>query len=103
MAIQIEFSGYINEVKKFEWGTVYDISHAQRQQSESGQWETVGYDYFSVIGDPGFEKDQRVTVKGRLKTKKYDKRDGTKGTTLEVRAEYIELVKNAKADANAPF
>jgi hypothetical protein len=103
MAIQIEFSGYINEVKKFEWGTVYDISHAQRQQNESGQWETVGYDYFSVIGDPGFEKDQRVTVKGRLKTKKYDKRDGTKGTTLEIRAEYIELVKNAKADANAPF
>jgi hypothetical protein len=103
MAIQIEFSGYINEVKKFEWGTVYDISHAQRQQNEGGQWETVGYDYFSVIGDPGFEKDQRVTVKGRLKTKKYDKRDGTKGTTLEVRAEYIELVKNAKAEANAPF
>ena len=103
MAIQIEFSGYINEVKKFEWGTVYDISHAQRQQNESGQWETVGYDYFSVIGDPGFEKDMRVTVKGRLKTKKYDKRDGTKGTTLEVRAEYIELVKNAKAETNAPF
>lgn len=101
MAIQIEFVGYINEVKKFEWGTVYDISHAQRKQSENGKWETDGYDYFSVIGDPGFEKDQRVTVKGRLKTKRYEKRNGEKGLSLEVRAESIELFKSSKADA--PF
>ena len=103
MAIQIEFTGYINEVKKFEWGTVYDISHAQRQQTEGGQWETAGYDYFSVIGDPGFEKDERVTVRGRLKTKRYETKTGANGIKLEVRAESIEPYKNNKTDANAPF
>lgn len=101
MSIQIEFSGYINEVKKFEWGTVYDISHAQRLQNDSGEWETAGYDYFSVIGDPGFDKDQRVTVTGRLKTKRYEKKDGGTGVKLEVRADSI--VPFAKQDIDAPF
>ena len=101
MAIQIEFTGYINEVKKFEWGTVYDISHAQRLQNDSGEWETSGYDYFSVIGDPGLEKNKRVTVTGRLKTKRYEKKDGGTGVKLEVRAESI--VPYQKQDADAPF
>lgn len=100
MAIQIEFTGYINEVKKFEWGTVYDISHAQRIQNDSGEWETAGYDYFSVIGDPGREKNERVTVKGRMKTKRYEKQDGTTGIKLEVRADSIDLYQK---DAEAPF
>lgn len=103
MAIQIEFTGYINEVKKFEWGTVYDISHAQRQQTEGGEWETAGYDYFSVIGEPGFEKNQRVVVRGRLKTKRYETKTGDKATKLEVRAESIDPVSANKNDNNAPF
>lgn len=101
MAIQIEFTGYINEVKKFEWGTVYDISHAQRASKDNGEWETVGYDYFSVVGDPGFEANQRVSVKGRLKTKRYTKKDGGTGVSLEIRAESIELFSREETDA--PF
>jgi hypothetical protein len=100
MAIQIEFSGFINEVKKFEWGTVYDISHSQRMQNDNGEWETAGYDYFSVIGDPGFEANQRVTVKGRMKTKRYEKKDGGTGVKLEVRADSIT---EYQSQADVPF
>lgn len=100
MTIRIEFKGFINEVKKFEWGTVYEIAHSQRKQNDSGEWETVDYDYFSVIGDNGFEKGQLVSVTGKLKTKRYDKQDGSKGIGLEVRAESIV---NPKQDIDAPF
>ena len=100
MAIQIEFSGYINEVKKFEWGTVYDIAHSQRIQNDSGEWETAGYDYFSVIGDAGLEANTRVTVKGRMKTKRYEKKDGGTGVKLEVRADSIEPY---QSQADVPF
>ncbi len=92
MAIQIQFEGFINEVKAFDWGTVYDVAHTQFTKGHQGDWEVAGKDYFSVIGDPGFEKDQRVSITGRMKTKRYDKRDGTKGVKLEVRAEEIKLV-----------
>lgn len=100
MAIRIEFKGFINEVKKFEWGTVYEIAHSQRKQNDSGEWETVGYDYFSVVGDNGFEKGQLVSVTGNLKTKRYEKQDGSQGISLEVRASEIS---DPKQDSEAPF
>lgn len=101
MAIQIEFTGFINGKKVYDWGTVYDVAHSQRKQNDNGEWETIGTDYFSVIGDPGFHDGQKVTIKGRLKTKRYDKQDGTKGLRLEVRAE--EMSASDYKDANAPF
>lgn len=95
MAIEIKFRGFINEVKRFEWGTVYDISHSQFRKNHQGEWETVGKDYFSVVAPEGmadtFEEGQQVTVMGRMKTKRFDKRDGSKGISLEVRAESIEI------------
>lgn len=92
MAIEIKFEGYINEVKRFDWGIVYDIAHSQFKKGHQGDWEVAGKDYFSVIGPEGFEKDQRVAVTGRMKTKRFDKRDGSKGISLEVRADSITLV-----------
>lgn len=92
MAISIEFEGYINEVKAFDWGTVYNVSHRQVIKNAGGQWETAGYDYFDVSGESGFAKDEKVRVKGTLKTKRFDKRDGSKGIALQVRATSMERV-----------
>lgn len=100
MAIRLEFEGYVNEVKQFDWGTVYNVSHAQRVKSAGGSWETAGYDYFDVSGEAGFEKDDRVRVKGTLKTKRFDKRDGSKGIALQVRAESIEKVDSENKPAS---
>jgi len=90
--IQVEFKGYVNGVKSFDWGIVYDIAHNQVRKNDAGEWEKVGADYFNVIGPAGFHEGDLVEVKGRLKTKRYEKRDGSKGMSLEVRADDITIV-----------
>jgi single-stranded DNA-binding protein len=95
MAIQIEFQGFVNEVKNFDWGTVYNISHNQVRKTPQGIWETVGRDYFSVVAPEGCQplaENMRVSVKGRMKTKTFEKRDGSKGMSLEVRADDISVL-----------
>ena len=107
MALKVEFEAWVNEVREFQWGVVYNVSHAQRVKNHQGEWETTGYDYFDVSGEPGFQKDDRVKVVGNLKTKRYDKKDGSKGIALQVRAESIEKVtrvqgKDIPAPASVP-
>lgn len=91
MAIEVKFTAYVNEVKAFSWGQVAKVAHAQVKKNDAGEWETVGRDYFDVILPAGVsvaEKD-KVDIIGKLKTKSYDKKDGTKGLSLEVRAESV--------------
>ena len=96
MAVKVEFTGYINGVKRFDWGTVYDVAHAQMIKNQGGEWEKAGTDYFSVTGPEGFSENDKVTVVGNLKTKRYDKQDGSKGISLNVRAESITMVEGVK-------
>jgi hypothetical protein len=91
--IKVEFKGYVNGVRTFDWGTVYNVSHNQVRKNHQGEWETVGRDYLSVVGPAGFQENDQVEVVGRLKTKLYDKRDGSgKGISLEVRADEMRKV-----------
>jgi hypothetical protein len=91
MAIDIKFEGFVNGIRSFEWGTVYDVAHNQMLKDEQGEWKVDGKDYFSVTGPAGFEEGDKVSVVGRLKTKLFDKKDGSKGVSLNVRA--TEMVK----------
>lgn len=84
MAIQIQFEGYVNEVKKFDWGVVYNVSHRQSKKNAKGEWETVGYDNFEVKSDGNFEKGDRVKIVGTLRSRKYERRDGGTGLALDV-------------------
>jgi hypothetical protein len=91
--IKVEFKGYVNGVRTFDWGTVYNVSHNQVRKNHQDEWETVGRDYFSVIGPAGFAEDDQVEIAGKLKTKLYDKKDGSgKGISLEVRADTMVKV-----------
>jgi hypothetical protein len=68
--------------------------------NKQNQWETVGYDNFSVSVEkpvPGVEKASKVRVQGTLKTKRYEKKDGSgSAMALNVRAVSVEpLVKPA--------
>jgi hypothetical protein len=91
--IKVEFKGYVNGVRTFDWGTVYNVSHNQVRKNHQGEWETVGRDYLSVVGPAGFAENDQVEIVGRLKTKLYDKRDGSgKGISLEVRADEMRKV-----------
>ncbi len=94
--IRVEFKGYINGVRTFDWGVVYSVSHNQVTKNHQGEWETVGRDYFSVVAPkdaPMFAENDQVEVVGKLKTKTYEKKDGSgKGVSLEVRAESMSKV-----------
>ena len=90
--IRVEFKGYVNDVRTFDWGTVYNVSHNQVRKNHQNEWETVGRDYFNVVGPAGFVDGDQVEVVGKLKTKTYEKRDGGKGTSLEVRADEMRKV-----------
>lgn len=96
MALNIEFEGYVNEIKVFGWGTVAKMSHSQRAKNDTtGEWETVGKDYLDVTLPEGAvapEENSIAKVTGTFKTSTYEKRDGTTGIAIKVRAQMIESV-----------
>lgn len=104
MAVNVEFEGYVNELKSFAWGTVAKVSHNQRAKNDAtGQWETVGKDYFDVTLPEGVTVDENaiVRVSGTLKVGTYEKKDGTTGVSLKVRAQDVQpVVRGAKASAD---
>jgi hypothetical protein len=98
MALQIEFEGFVQDVRNFDWGTVVVVAHNQRAKSASGEWETVGKDYIDVTFDGvAPAKETLVKVKGNLKVSTYDKKDGTKGVSLKVRASELYPFKRGDA------
>jgi single-stranded DNA-binding protein len=94
MAIKIEFEGYVQEVKQLDWGVVYNVSHRQSKKNAQGQWEVVGYDNFEVTSEGNFEKGDRVRIAGNLKSRPFQRKDGSKGLALQVWAN--EMTKVAK-------
>lgn len=103
MAINVVFEGYVNETKAFSWGNVAKISHSQRAKNDAtGQWETVGKDYFDVTLPEGSNvaEGQLVTVTGTLKVGTYEKRDGGTGISLKVRAQTVAEVDRGQRAVN---
>lgn len=103
MAIQIQFEGFVNEVKSFQWGTVARVSHSQRAKNKTtGVWETVGKDYFDVVLPEGvtFAERDLIKIEGTLKTEKFAKKDGTEGLALKVRAVSAEKVQATSFSPN---
>ena len=110
MAINVEFDGWVNDTKVFDWGTILVVTHDQRAKNDAGQWETVGKDYFdvtvtaeqaAVVGSA-----KKVHVIGTLRVGTYAKKDGTNGVSLKVRAQSVSVVERAQAPAeplDAPF
>jgi single-stranded DNA-binding protein len=95
MAVQVTFEGYVNEVKAFQWGNIAKVSHSQRAKNDAtGQWETVGKDYFDVTIPEGVSvaENSLVSVTGNLKVGTYAKQDGSTGISLKVRASSISAV-----------
>lgn len=90
----------MNEVKQFQWGTVARVSHSQRAKNKTtGQWETVGKDYFDVVLPDGVTLAQGdlAQFEGTLKSEKFTKKDGTEGLSLKVRATIAEKVDRASS------
>lgn len=101
MALNIEFEGYVNEIKQFDWGTVVQMSHAQRAKNQTtGEWETVGKDYIDVTVPQGMSvpaQNTTAVVVGTLKVGTYVKKDGSAGASLKVRAKDIRASVRGKS------
>jgi len=99
--LKIEFEGFVQDVRNFDWGTVVVVAHNQRaKNTQTGEYETVGKDYIDVTYDGATpEKDTLVKVKGSLKVSTYAKKDGSTGIALKVRASELYPFKRGDAIA----
>lgn len=113
MALLLSFTGFVEEVKTFSWGSVVTVSHSHRQKNDAGQWETTGRDYIDVTIDPASEfawllqakKGLRVAVSGNVKVSTYEKRDGTSGVRFKLWPKEIDTFESGAIPelVDAPF
>lgn len=113
MALSLSFTGFVEEVKTFDWGSVVTVSHSNRQKNDAGQWETTSRDYIDVTVDPSSEfgwllqaqKGLRVAITGNAKLSTYNKKDGSAGVRIKLYPKEVETFEaGAVLDtSDAPF
>ena len=98
----IELTGWLNDVREFDWGTALKISVDVRKKNHQGEWETVDKTVYDVTtdGKTPLEGVKQVTVKGRISgTSTFQKRDGSTGAAIKVRAESIVIASDKRDEA----
>ena len=89
----VTVTGWLNDVKDFDWGRALKISVDVRKQNHQGEWETVDKTIYDVTTDDRsqiFEGVKQVTVEGRITgTNVFQKRDGSSGFSIKVRGTSI--------------
>ena len=89
----VTVTGWLNDVKDFDWGRALKVSVDVRKQTHQGEWETVDKTIYDVTTDDrsqNFEGVKQVTVEGRIGgTNVFQKRDGSSGFSIKVRATSI--------------
>ena len=107
---KIIVTGWLNDTKSFDWGNVAKVAVDQRRKNEAtDEWETVDKTIYDVIYEGYIPEAKQVIVTGRIvSTNTYEKRDGTTGASIKVRADSIEAVVDSApalsvASADAPF
>ena len=91
----IEVTGWLNDVKQFDWGVALKVGVDVRKKNHQDEWETVDKTIYDVITDvmPDVQGAKQVTVTGEIKgTKIFTKRDGSTGAAVKVKATEIVSV-----------
>ena len=86
---QIVVTGWLNDVKTFDWGVALKVAVDVRKKNHQDEWETVDKTVYDVTADsvPNLDGVRQVTVTGRVvATATFDKRDGSTGSAIRVRA-----------------
>ena len=94
---QIQLTGWLNDVKDFEWGRALKVSVDVRKKNHQDEWETVDKTIYDVTTDNRTPLDgvKQVVVTGRITgTNVFQKRDGSSGFSIKVRAENVEPAPN---------
>lgn len=98
----IELTGWLNDVREFDWGTALKVGVDVRKKNHQGDWETVDKTVYDVTtdGKQALEGVKQVTVKGRITgTATFQKRDGSTGSAVKVRAESIVIASDKRNEA----
>ena len=98
----IELTGWLNDVREFDWGTALKVSVDVRKKTPEGTWETVDKTVYDVTtdGKTPLEGVKQVTVKDRITgTNTFQKRDGSTGSAVKVRAESIVIASDKRNEA----
>jgi hypothetical protein len=86
----VTVTGWLNDPKVFAWGSAAKVAVDVRKQNEAGEWETVDKTVYDVTFEGTFPDAKQVTVTGRISgLNTYEKRDGTTGASVKVRAESV--------------
>jgi len=94
---RIELTGWLNNVADFDWGRALKVSVDVRKQNHQGEWETVDKTMYDVTTDnrAPLEGVKQVVVSGRITgTNTFQKRDGTPGFSIKVRADSVAPAEN---------
>ena len=107
----VTVTGWLQNVSDFEWGRAVKVAVDVSRKNHQGEWEKVDQTvYDCVIDDKSqvFDDVRQVTVTGRITgTNVFQKRDGSTGFSIKVRADEIapavdEKVKEAAINAVWP-
>jgi hypothetical protein len=86
----VTVTGWLNDAKVFDWGSAAKVAVDVRKKNDSGEWETVDKVTYDVTFDGAFPDVKQITVTGRIVgLNLYEKRDGTSGASIKVRAESV--------------
>ena len=94
---RIELTGWLNNFADLDWARALTVSVDVRKQNDQGQWETVDKTIFDVTTDnrAPLEGVKQVVVSGRITgTNVFQKRDGTAGFSIKVRADSVAPAEN---------
>jgi hypothetical protein len=96
----VTVTGWLNDVKDFDWGRALKVSVDVRKKNHQEEWETVDKTIYDVTTDDKsgmFDGVKQVTVTGRITgTNVFQKRDGTSGFSIKVRGESIVVAQDHK-------
>ena len=98
----IEVTGWLNDVKDFEWGRALKVSVDVRKKNHQGDWETIDKTIYDVTtdGKTPLEGVKQVKVTGRISgTNTFTKRDGSTGCSVKVRADRVEIASDKVNEA----
>ncbi len=86
------------------------VTHSTRDQA-TGEWSDEATDWFRVTvwGDRAertaeqFRKGNRVFVEGRFRTREFERKDGSKGISLEITADNVIALERRGRDEEGSF
>lgn len=85
------------------FGFTLAATEKSKNGTEHTSWFKVNlWDKAAEYNYRQIQKGANVFVKGSIKVSQFDKRDGTKGTSVEINARYVGVIQKASTLESAP-